>query len=129
MGDFNDEPENRSLKQVLGSTFDSEKVKANGNMLLYNCWSGYEGIGSYFYNNHWQQIDQILISAGMLDSRGLHAANDAFRCFSFFRLLDYSGKKPYATYEKRIYKGGLLRPPAAAPENYSCTLKPVAAFK
>lgn len=106
MGDFNDEPENRSLKQLLGSTFDSEKVKANGNMLMYNCWSGYEGRGSYFYNNHWQKIDQILISAGMLDSRGLHAANDSFRCFSFFRLFDYSGKKPYATYEKRIYKGG-----------------------
>jgi endonuclease/exonuclease/phosphatase family metal-dependent hydrolase len=106
MGDFNDEPGNRSLKQVLGSTFDAARVKANGTTLLYNCWSGYEGIGSYSHKNHWQQIDQILLSAGMVDNRGFHAPQNAFRCFSFFRLLDASGKKPYATYEKRHYTGG-----------------------
>ncbi len=106
MGDFNDEPSDRSLKQVLRSTFDAAKVRANGNSLLYNCWSNYEGIGSYFYDNHWQQIDQILLSPGMLDNRGLTAPEDAFHCFSFFRLFDYSGKKPWATYEKRKYKGG-----------------------
>ncbi len=106
MGDFNDEPDNKSLTQVLGSSFDAAKVKANSSTLLYNCWSGYEGIGSYFYNNHWQQIDQILLSAGMLDNRGILAPDNAFRCFAFSRLLDDSGKKPYATYEKRSYKGG-----------------------
>ena len=26
-------------------------VKRSGNELLYNCWSGYGGIGSYSYNN------------------------------------------------------------------------------
>lgn len=106
MGDFNDEPGNRSLKEVLGSSFDATKVKANSTTLLFNCWSNQEERGSYFYNNHWQKIDQILLSAGMLDKRGLHAENNSFRCFSFFRLLDYSGKKPYSTYEKRTYKGG-----------------------
>jgi endonuclease/exonuclease/phosphatase family metal-dependent hydrolase len=106
MGDFNDEPFDRSLKQVLGSTFDAARVKADPKELLFNCWSGYEGIGSYFYKNHWQQIDQILLSAGMLDNKGLSAPQEAFRCFSFFRLLDYSGKKPWPTYEKRKYTGG-----------------------
>ncbi len=106
MGDFNDEPGDRSIKQVLGSSFDAAKVKANSTAFLYNCWNGYEGIGSYFYNNHWQQIDQILLSAGMLENRGFFAPDNAFRCFAFSRLLDESGKKPYATYEKRKYKGG-----------------------
>ena len=106
MGDFNDEPGDRSLTAVLGSTFDASRLRAKGNALLYNCWSGCEGAGSYFYNNHWQQIDQILLSAGMLDNSGLYAPKDAFRCFSFFRLLDYSGKKPWSTYEKRRYTGG-----------------------
>jgi predicted extracellular nuclease len=106
MGDFNDEPADRSLKQVLRSTFDASSVRANGHALLYNCWSGYDGIGSYFYNNHWQQIDQILLSRGMLDNSGLSAQEKAFRCFTFFRLFDYSGKKPWPTYEKRNYKGG-----------------------
>ena len=106
MGDFNDEPFDRSLKQGLRSTFDAARVRANSDGLLYNCWSDYEGIGSYFYNNHWQQIDQILLSPGMLDNRGLTAPEGSFHCFSFFRLFDYSGKKPWATYEKRKYKGG-----------------------
>jgi hypothetical protein len=106
MGDFNDEPGDRSLKQVLGSTFDASQVMAYSKRFLYNCWSGYHGIGSYSYKNHWQQIDQVLLSAGMMEKSGFHAPPDAFRCFSFFRLLDSSGKKTYATYEKRSYRGG-----------------------
>ena len=106
MGDFNDEPCDRSLKEVLGSSFDAAGVKRSGNELLYNCWSGYGGIGSYSYNNRWQHIDQRLLSPGMLDSKGLYAPQEAFRCFSFFRLLDYFGKKPWSTYEKRKYAGG-----------------------
>lgn len=106
MGDFNDEPSDRSLQQVLRSTCNATKVSVEGNGAFYNCWCDYEGIGSYFFGNHWQQIDQILLSPGMLDNRGLSAPKNAFRCFSFFRLFDYSGKKPWSTYEKRIYKGG-----------------------
>jgi hypothetical protein len=106
MGDFNDEPGDRSLKEVLGSSFDAMKVRRNGKTLLYNCWSGYQGIGSYSYHNKWQHIDQILLSSGMLDKKGFSISSDAFRCFSFSRLLDYSGKKPWPTYEKRVYKGG-----------------------
>jgi len=106
MGDFNDEPDSPSLKKVLGSTFDRKKVEKNFRSMLFNCWSGYEGVGSYLYRNRWQQIDQILLSRGMLDNRGLFTPDDAFRCFTFTRLLDYPGKKPYSTYEKRVYKGG-----------------------
>jgi len=106
MGDFNDEPENRSLKEVLGSTGDAAKVKANGRRLLYNCWSGYTGIGSFSFHNHWQHIDQILLSSGMFDHNGLSVRSNAFRCFSFSKMLDESGNKPYATYAKRQYNGG-----------------------
>jgi hypothetical protein len=106
MGDFNDEPENRSIKKFLGSTDDAAKVKANGREHLFNCWSGYDGIGSFSFHNKWQHIDQILLSSGMLDSNGLYARNNAFRCFFFSKMLDDSGKRAYATYEKRKYKGG-----------------------
>ncbi len=106
MGDFNDEPENRSVKEALGSTDDAAKVNTNGREFLFNCWSGYEGIGSFSFHNKWQHIDQILLSSGMLDNKGLYARKSAFRCFSFSKMLDESGKRPYATYEKRKYKGG-----------------------
>ncbi|MEI6848028.1 MAG: endonuclease/exonuclease/phosphatase family protein [Chlorobiaceae bacterium] len=106
MGDFNDEPNNRSLKEILSSSFDISKVRSQRSTILYNCWSNYRGIGSYYYHNKWQRIDQILLSRGMLDNRGFSISNDAFRCFSISRMLDYSGKKPWPTYEKGEYKGG-----------------------
>ena len=106
MGDFNDEPGDRSLKEILRSSPDTEMVRMPGSKLLYNCWSGYKGIGSYSFHNHWQKIDQILLSSGMLDQKGLYVQKNAFRCLSFARLLDSNGKKPYSTYEKRKYKGG-----------------------
>jgi len=106
MGDFNDEPKDRSLKEVLGSSDDASMVKANGYRLLYNCWSNYDGIGSFSFKNHWQHIDQILLSCGMLDNKGLFITSNAFQCFSLSKMLDYSGKKPYATYHGKTYEGG-----------------------
>ncbi|MEI6639572.1 MAG: endonuclease/exonuclease/phosphatase family protein [Chlorobium sp.] len=106
MGDFNDETSNNSLQQVLGSTFDADSVKRENGKLLFNCWGGYEGIGSYLFNNHWQQIDHILLTGGMFDRTGLQASKESFRCFWFPPMLDDNGKKPYATFEKRKYKGG-----------------------
>jgi len=106
MGDFNDEAHNASLKETLGSSFDAAKVKSAKGRLLYNCWSGYEGIGSYFHNKKWQQIDHILLTPGVLDKSGLYAPKNAFRCFAFSKLLKENGKGTYATYEKRKYKGG-----------------------
>ncbi len=106
MGDFNDEPQNRSLSEVLGSSFNRQKAKAGANRLLYNCWSGYSGIGSYFFHNHWQRIDQILLSRGMLDNKGLTFREGDFSCFHLSRMMDPSGKKPWPTYEKRLYRGG-----------------------
>ena len=50
--------------------------------------------------------DQMLLSSGMLDNKGLFAGNNAFRCFSFSPMLDDSGNQPYATYAKRTYQGG-----------------------
>lgn len=106
MGDFNDEPENRSLKQVLGSSGEGGKVLSACSSLLYNCWSGYGGIGSYSYRNRWERIDQILLSCGMLDKKGLSLPDRPFRCFCFPDMLDRTEKRPYSTYYKGKFKGG-----------------------
>jgi len=106
MGDFNDEPANRSLSEGLGSSFDAAQVRRNSKTLLYNCWSGYQGIGSYYYHRKWERIDQVLLSAGMLDKEGFSVSGDPFRCFTFSRMLLYPDNKPWPTYEKREYRGG-----------------------
>ncbi len=106
MGDFNDGPENRSVKEVLRSSFDTRKVLAERNLSLFNCWSGSSQKGSYRFRNNWQRIDQILLSPAMLDPAGIWFPAEGFRCFSFFRMLDPDDGKPWPTYEKGRYAGG-----------------------
>ncbi|HWR01671.1 MAG TPA: endonuclease/exonuclease/phosphatase family protein [Chlorobaculum sp.] len=106
MGDFNDEPASRSVKTVLGSSFDRVQVLSNGRLFLYNCWNELPTIGSYAYKEHWERIDQILVSAGFLERNGLSFDKRAFRCFSIPDMLEHSGRKLYPTYEKGKYRGG-----------------------
>lgn len=106
MGDFNDEPHDRSVKHILGSSGDREKVLKECRTLFFNCWSGYEGIGSYWYRNRWERIDQILLSCGMLQPKGLSAAPEAFTCYHFPDMLTRSSGKPWQTYYRGQYKGG-----------------------
>jgi hypothetical protein len=106
MGDFNDEPTSSSIKTVLGSSCDKNLVCREGKRYLYNCWSDVRSGGSYAYKRHWERIDQILVSATLLDNSGLYIDKGAFRSFSFPHMLDRSGKGLYQTYEKGKYKGG-----------------------
>ncbi|NTU52661.1 MAG: endonuclease/exonuclease/phosphatase family protein [Chlorobiaceae bacterium] len=106
MGDFNDHPENRSVRETLGSSFERKEVKRSGALLLFNCWSDTESPGSYFYRKHWERIDQMLVSASLLDGKGLSVGKNGFRVFSIPEMFDRSGKALYPTYEKREFKGG-----------------------
>ncbi|MBM3163163.1 MAG: endonuclease/exonuclease/phosphatase family protein [Chlorobi bacterium] len=107
MGDCNDQPEDRSLKEVLGSSDNIAKVRKNCRALLYNCWSGYRGIGSYAYGNRWEQIDHILLSCGMLDRKGVSSDPQRdFRCFSTPDMLTRNSGRPYQTYYRGQYRGG-----------------------
>lgn len=107
MGDFNDESDDRSLTDVLGAVTDAEKFKADPAKQLLNCWYNQDArTGSYSFRGKWQRIDHILLSAGMTDKKGVWVEPDGFRCFSIPNMLDRKGKKTWATYEKRKYKGG-----------------------
>ncbi|NTW56060.1 MAG: endonuclease/exonuclease/phosphatase family protein [Chlorobiaceae bacterium] len=106
MGDFNDGPENRSVKEVLRSSFDVRKVIAEQHISLFNCWSGSRQNGSFRFKTRWQRIDQMLLSAAMLEHSGIWFPADGFRCFSFFRMLDPLTGKPWPTCEKNRYLGG-----------------------
>jgi hypothetical protein len=106
MGDFNDEPQSQSIRTVLGSSFDRTQVRNEGRRFLFNCWNDLPSRGSYAYKGHWEKIDQILVSAGLLDRNGLSVDKGALRSFSIPDMLEGSGKKLYSTYEKGKYRGG-----------------------
>jgi hypothetical protein len=106
MGDFNDPPESRSVRKVLGSSSERREVRSNPSRLLYNCWGDVPHGGSYVWRGKWERIDQVLVSASLLDGHGLELAKEGFAPFMFPHMLDASGTKLYPTFEKRKYVGG-----------------------
>lgn len=66
MGDFNDEPYNKSIKDILGAGKDLE---GNGPASLVNLmYPGFEREeGSYYYRD-WDMIDQIIVSSALVTS-------------------------------------------------------------
>jgi predicted extracellular nuclease len=69
MGDFNDEPFNRSITEYAKSTISADRVlKARSVPWLYNLM--WEGIGSrtgtFYYSDAFNVLDQFMVSRGML---------------------------------------------------------------
>jgi len=67
MGDFNDDPFDKSIKKILGSKKNINDVKKND---LYNPFETIlvdEGVGSNAYRDKWQLFDQIILSKPFLD--------------------------------------------------------------
>lgn len=107
MGDMNDEPENKSIAEVIGAA-DPE----NGNTTLINLMipGNNAGRGSYKYQGKWKMFDNLIVSPGLLDDKG-------FRCIErrgyvfHHDWMEFTGSngemKPDRTYEGMNYYGGV----------------------
>lgn len=108
MGDFNDDPGNKSLKEILGAKAKKEKV---GWQQLYNPMAQLrkQGIGSLAYRDSWNLFDQILVSQTLL--------GPDYSTYSFFRagvfnesfLITPLGKYkgyPFRSFGEEGYTGG-----------------------
>lgn len=115
-GDFNDNPENTSIRKVIKAVGDRDAVKQqlyrnSRKMKFYNLADqivnlerlyklrkrypdlddfqelAYEQLlkrGTYFYhrNSEWDSFDQILVSPGLLDSKGFKVVRRSFKIVS-----------------------------------------------
>lgn len=65
MGDFNDDPDDKSCREVLNARKKQSQVEAGG---LYNAtWALWDkGIGSLCYQDQWNLFDQQILSYGLL---------------------------------------------------------------
>ena len=72
MGDFNDMPHNKSIKEVLNTTGSVDSLNASN---LLNPFGPLHrsGQGTYNYRGDWNMLDQIIISQGLLKGVGLKA--------------------------------------------------------
>lgn len=75
MGDFNDDPFNKSIKKVLGAKAEKKDVHIKE---IYNPMAGLskKGIGSLAYRDNWNLFDQIMVSKPLLEENS---------GYSFFR--------------------------------------------
>ncbi len=112
MGDFNDEPTNRSVFEIL---LANNKRKNAGDRELFNLMydlHNIEGEGSYHYQGNWNMLDQIIVSRAVTNSnRGLHCGYESARILKegFMMYLNKQSQQyvPSRTYGGPEYYGGI----------------------
>ena len=111
MGDFNDEPTNKSLLQILNAT---NKRKNINNRDLYNLMYDIHNIGTtgtITYQNKWQVFDQIIVSPAFLTrGDGYYVGFEDGKIYSDESILftnpETGFKSPDRTYGGNTYYGG-----------------------
>ena len=107
MGDFNDEPTNKSILEVLAAQ-PLEEERDQGQ--LYNCTTPLDrlGEGSFNFQGDWQMIDQIMATGNLLNTQNTWSLQN-FQVYSDPTLLfthpEY-GLSPDRTYGGDVYFGG-----------------------
>lgn len=109
MGDFNDYPDNTSMKTTLMAVNPADSV---GNADLYNLMYPLHlnGKGSHRHDGEWGCLDQILVSKSLFDMKGFRLTEQAGHIFDADFLLEndlkFLGKQPFRTYSGFQYTGG-----------------------
>lgn len=110
-GDFNDEPENKSISKTLHASHDftnpQEKELYNLSYYLKNK----KEKGSYKHKGAWGVLDQFIVSGCLLKQHSnLYLTPDDCHVFMPDFLLEedtkYTGKKPFRTFTGYKYNGG-----------------------
>lgn len=109
MGDFNDYPNNKSIKEVLGA---SNKKDINADQ-LYNLAAQLhrDDKGSYMYKGDWGMLDQMIVSKGFLHPKeGVEIKRNTVNIFDekfiMFKHPKFGTWQPNRTYSGPRYHGG-----------------------
>lgn len=110
MGDFNDDPSNKSVKKVLMAD-DKEKKLEKGMMFNAAGSTFKQGYGTLYYRGAWNLFDQIIISQSLLEDNATnyHYIPDSFRVFAADYMQVPKGDDkgaPLRTFSYGVYKNG-----------------------
>ena len=111
LGDFNDEPGNKSIEDVLDAhEYNCNKSQNIPKTLINLAYQSYkEKKGSYLYGSKWNMLDQIIISPDFIDGRKLDYLCDSFEIIKPTFMIVKEGKRkngPKPTFEGSKYIGG-----------------------
>lgn len=108
MGDFNDTPENYSIRNILRAKGQHEQTP--GDLINLLIEEQKNGQGTTVHQREWDVFDQLIVSQGLLQGQSgleIHGQN-AFIARNKQFLFTYpdGGQKPSATYGGDTYHGG-----------------------
>lgn len=112
VGDFNDEPSNESISQLLGAGDAGCNLKAGTiEQTLFNLATDQfkDGLGTYLFRGDWNMLDQIIVSGDLVDDADLTYICDSFEIIKPEILVTKSGTykgSAIPTYGGRTYLGG-----------------------
>jgi len=111
MGDFNDEPTNRSMTNGLSAHNKRRNIQMGDYFNLFYDLHNISGKGSYNYRGNWNMLDQIIVSYNLLNQeRGLSTGYESGMILKeewmLYESEKYGEKLPSATYGGPEYYGG-----------------------
>jgi predicted extracellular nuclease len=103
LGDFNDDPNNRSIKKILMAS-DNDKKK---NSLVNTAEPTFKkGYGSLSFNGAWNLFDQVIISSALTDQSGVDYSSESFTVYVQRWMMVESGK--YKGTPSRTFSNGVF---------------------
>lgn len=103
MGDFNDEPDNKSILEILGANGSPDFAKKE----LFNAHFklDQEGKGTYCYRGDWNMLDQIILTQGALETDEGYAYQKGSAAIFSPEWLKQQDAGKYTGYPDRTYAG------------------------
>lgn len=105
MGDFNDDPNNRSIKKILLASDNDQKKNTLINAGEPTFKKGY---GSLSFNGIWNLFDQVIISSALNDQAGVDYSPETFTVYAQRWMFVEDGK--YKGTPKRTFSSGVFNP-------------------
>jgi endonuclease/exonuclease/phosphatase family metal-dependent hydrolase len=110
LGDFNDNPEDESVSEILNAKKIEQPVAENQ---LYNLFYNLDRTnqGTLKYQSQWFTFDQIIVSGSLLTAdSGIFTKPENAKVISLPFIVEddqkFGGKKPFRTYYGFSYNGG-----------------------
>jgi predicted extracellular nuclease len=107
MGDMNDDPDNKSLLEVLNAEPPSTHGATLANLMFPDFK---DGKGTYNYRGNWNMLDNLIVSPGLLDEKGFRCVEEKGHIFRE-EWMEYKNRdgeiSPNRTYGGPNYYGGV----------------------
>lgn len=109
MGDFNDDPVNTSIKEIVGTVGQKDKV---GKEDIYNPMESMykKGMGTLAYRDAWNLFDQFLMTGTLVDHSKKFETYKVYRVEIYSPQYLHSPDGPYKGYPYRMYGGDTFYP-------------------